>query len=236
MLRVVSRGLLIALCLAPASASAQLDKDLAAWIALGYSTQGAFAPDLPQGRVLGAGMRPTLRARYGSRELGPGNSADYYGFGIEGGLGGRAYRVDFLASTYGDCEDCSSFGVSLGMVFPVYTPSRKDVSGFEIAVIPGFGVASADGDETSLLTATVEVPVNLRLNAGPFQVRPFFSPGYGYGMYEDATESVGGALPFYGYGLAVGAARWEASLGMRKVVIEDYDLNDVLGFSLAFRF
>lgn len=234
MLRALFRCLLVVLGLAPATVSAQLDKDLAAWLALGYSTQGAFAPDLPQGRVLGAGMRPTVRARYGTRDRNLADPVEYYGFGIEGGAGAQTYRVDFLASKYGDCDDCTSFGVSLGMVFPVYTPSRKDVSGFEVALIPGFGVASADGDETSLLTATVEVPINLRLQAGSVLVRPFFSPGYGFGMYEDATESESGSLPFYGYGIALGGARWEASVGRRDVQLDDF--KDVLGFSVAFRF
>lgn len=185
--------------------------------------------------MLGAGTKPTLRARYGTRDFGTGVSpAQYYGLGVETGLGGKAVRLDFLYSSQDDCAACTSYGLSLGVVFPIYSPARKDVSGIEASIIPGFGAASADDDETSLVTATVEVPVNLRLNAGNVVVRPFVSPGYGFGMYEDPSVTESGALPFDGYGIAIAGARWEASIGKRQVVLED--LPDVLGFSFALRF
>lgn len=217
-----------------AQVHAQSVSDIVTWFALVRNPQGAFSPDLPLARTDGIGTSPTIRARYASWSFGPGDDeTTNLGLGADFQAGGRTLRVDALLSTVKDCSECRSIGVNVGLVFPLKFGDAAASSGFEVSIIPGLGYSSWGDGDVGAFMGTVEVPLALRVNAGGLRVRPFLTPGFGFARVASDTESESGSLPSYGYGVAVGGTRWDASIGVRQVMLEDAP--DVLGFNLAWR-
>lgn len=230
---LVRAALVVAVC-SPLAAGAQSSSDFAAWVSLIRSPHGAFAPQLPLDRAEGVGTSPTLRARYASWSFGPGDDeTTNLGIGADFPAGGRTLRVDALLSTVKNCAGCRAIGLNVGVLFPVIESTADAAPGVEISVIPGLGYASWAEGEVGAFTATVEVPLALRVNAGSLRLRPFLTPGFGFARVADDTDSETGSLPSYGYGIAIGGSRWDASLGVRQIVLEDAP--DVMGFNFAWR-
>lgn len=233
MLRLVLPLVVAVAVAAPLKLHAQSASDFAAWVSLIKSPHGAFAPDLPLARTDGIGTSPTIRARYASWSFGPGDDeSTNFGLGADFQAGRRTLRVDALLSTVKNCSSCQGIGVNLGMVFPVMA-GQSAATGLELSVIPGVGYSNWGDGEIHAFTGTVEVPLAVRVNTGSLRLRPFFTPGFGFARVSNDTESETGSRPSYGYGLAIGGSRWDASVGVRQVVLEDAP--DVMGFNFAFR-
>lgn len=224
------------LCLAPV-AGAQSADDIVAWQALIRSPIGGTLAAPPAG--VAAGERATVSLNYGSWRFGPGDD-EFTNLGavMRFPAGRMSILLIGMVSFVKDCPECggSALGGGLHLGLASLTPGGVDGVRFDIALQPTANYASWAEGEISSLTAAASLPMSLSFPVGPVTLRPFVSPGFGYGKASDGDVSYGGTRSLLGYGIGIAnrSGSIQAHVGTMTVTLKDAPT--VTGFGLTVRF
>ena len=214
--------LLLALAsLAPAaSASAQPDSDVAAYLALVWSPVGALPP-MVHGADLASRAGGSLR--YGHMVSGSERETFHnVGLTLELPVGyGSARTSVTISRASADCEECEpALGAAADL--ELLLASRVPRAGlFTMSLKPSFGFAMGSSTlDYSLFTATIGMPLAMRTHTAT-SIMPYLVPGAGYGMVSGTGDSRGGVRAMLGGGVRVQSSRtgFGGMAGFQKVFI-----------------
>ena len=242
-------GLFFALTASAPSLGAQSNDDIAAWISLVRSPMGGVVPT-PIFRADGVGTSPTFTLGYGTWRIAPGDDeTTNLAVSLRLASGAKTVTVDVMRVSVKDCSDCGGLSIGGGAVIPIVfaglgtADASRSTSGgarFDLAIQPTVSFISFDGSGTSGIAAVVNLPLSLQVPLGGFVIRPFLTPGFGYGRLSDSDNSAGGTRTLIGYGLALANARGtvQVHVGSMQVNLQVNleDAPSVTGFGLALRF
>lgn len=223
---------LLAGATAPSAAGAQNEGDLAAYIAMVWTHQGALPPE-----VYGVPSRAVgFAARYGS--IAPWGAGDdqFTNLGISADFqaGARSRFGVTAGSVQSDCDDCDAFfnfGADLETSLQSWTLPGYAL---ELRIKPAVGFTPGpDGADVTAMTASVGLPLLLR-SGNEIVVTPYAVPAIGFGRLSNGEESESGVRFLFGAGVRIESARHGvgALAGLQKVFIEDGEMT--VGVGLTF--
>ncbi len=220
-------------------ASAQSEKDVAAYLALMATPHGsmpAVASPLMTGE---ARTGAALDVRYGRYDfLGSDVAINNIGIGGNFALGERGRAGVMLGRT--SCEECDGAlmaGVDYSMNLFSRPVGASTTSSFNVGIHPALGYGKMDDavmPEVSAMSFALDVPVSYSygMKSG-MQFVSFLAPGMGYGRISNDDESLSGTRTSVGGGVAllnVGGGLG-LNLGFRKVFLEEATTQWGLGMS-----
>ena len=223
------------------TASAQSEKDVAAYLAL-MSTPHGSMPAVASPLMAGEARTGfALDARYGRYSFeGSDVTTNTFGLGGNFAAGERGRMGIMLGRSAADCDDCGSTlmgGVDYSMSLFSRPVGASTTSSLNIGVHPafGFGKISDDADtDVNAMSFALDIPVSYAygLKSG-MQIVSFLAPGMGYGRLSAEDESlsgtrtsVGGGIGLLNIGNGLGV-----NLGFRKVFLEEAPTQWGLGMS-----
>ena len=221
-------------------ASAQSEKDMAAYVALMATPHGsmpAVASPLMAGE---ARTGAALDVRYGRYSFeGSDVTTSTIGLGGNFAAGERGRVGIMLGRSAADCDGCDATmmaGVDYSRSLFSRPVGASTTSSLNIGVHPavGYGKISDDVADVNAMTFALDVPVAFAygLKSG-MQVVTHVAPGLGYGRLSQESESlsgtrtsVGGGIGLLNIGNGLGV-----NLGFRKVFLEEAPTQWGLGMS-----
>ncbi len=218
--------------------SAQSVDDFAAWVALVRSPVGGVLSAPGEGRDASAPRRAVSINR-GTWSFGAGDDeTSNIGATMQFPAGRISVLLHGMVTSVKDCSDCGGNVIGGGLTYALNSIKLGGADGarLDIAIQPVGSFGSFDDGDASAITAAVSVPVSLTVPVGPVTVRPFLTPGFGYGRVTEAEESYGGTRALFGYGLAIAnrSGSLQAHIGTMEVRFEDAPTVTAMG--LTFRF
>lgn len=221
-----------------APASAQTIDEFAAWGALVRSPIGGVLSAPGEAHDASAPRRAVTLNR-GTWSFGAGDDeTTNLGATMEFPAGRFAVVLHGMVTSVRNCSDCGGNVLGGGLLYRLNSIRLGGAEGarLDIAINPAANFGSfADGD-ASAVTAAVSVPFSLSVPIGPVTLRPFLTPGYGYGRVTAASESYGATRALFGYGLALASrsGRLQAHVGTMEVRLEEAPTVTAMGLTLRF--
>lgn len=218
--------------------SAQSLDDLVAWVSLVRSPIGGIV-SAPAGGGAASEQRRAVSLNMGSWRFAPGDDeTTNVGATMQFPAGRVTLLLNGMATTVKGCNDCGGFSIGGGVLYGMKPIPLGASSGarVDVGIQPSANYGSwGDGDVTST-TAALSMPVAVSLPLGSVTLRPFITPGFGYGAASASDESYSGTRSFLGFGLAIASrsGRLQAHVGSVDVKIEEGP--SVTGAGLTFRF
>ena len=222
------------------TASAQSEKDVAAYLAL-MSTPHGSMPAVTSPLMAGeARTGAALDVRYGRYSF-EGSDVTTSTFGIGGNFAaGERGRVGImLGRSAADCDDCEATmmgGIDYNMSLFSRPVGASTTSSLHVGLNPEFGYGKIDeGDaDVNAMSFALNVPVSYAygLKSG-MQIVSFLAPGMGYGRLSQDSESLSGTRTSLGGGIGllnIGNGLG-VNLGFRKVFLEEAPTQWGLGMS-----
>ena len=222
------------------TASAQSDKDIAAYLAL-MSTPHGSLPAVASPLMAGeARTGAALDVRYGRYSF-DGSDVSTSTFGIGGNFAaGERGRVGImLGRSAQSCDDCATSlmgGVDYNTSIFSRPVGASTTSSLNVGLNPEFGYGKiSEGDvDVNAMSLALNVPVSYAygMKSG-MQIVTHIAPGMGYGRLSEEGESlsgtrtsVGGGIGLLNIGNGLGV-----NLGFRKVFLEEAPTQWGLGMS-----
>ena len=229
----------VALVAFASQASAQSDKDVAAYFAL-MSTPHGSLPAVASPLMAGeAKTGAALDVRYGryNIETPVGDFAtSTIGLGGNFAVGERGRMGVILGrSTTADVDGSTVMaGVDYSMSLFSRPVGTSTTSSLNIGLHPAFGYGKPSEGEGSAMSLALDVPVSYAIGTKTgMQFVTFLAPGMGYGRLSDGTESLAGTRTSVGGGVAllnIGSGLG-VNLGFRKVFLDEAPTQWGLGMS-----
>ena len=221
-------------------ASAQSEKDVAAYVALMATPHGsmpAVASPLMAGE---ARTGAALDVRYGRYSFeGSDVTTSTIGLGGNFAAGERGRVGIMLGRSAADCDGCDATmmaGVDYSRSLFSRPVGASTTSSLNVGIHPefGYGKISDDVADVNAMTFAVDVPVAFAfgLKSG-MQIVSHLAPGLGYGRLSQDSESLSGTRTSLGGGIGllnIGNGLG-VNLGFRKVFLEEAPTQWGLGMS-----
>ena len=223
------------------TASAQSEKDFAAYLAL-MSTPHGSMPAVASPLMAGeARTGAALDVRYGRYSFdGSDVTTSTIGLGGNFAAGERGRVGVMLGRSAADCDDCEATmmaGVDYSRSLFSRPVGASTNSSLNIGIHPEFGYGKIDGgagDDVNAMSFSVDFPVSYAFGMkSGMQVVSFLAPGMGYGRLSAQDESLSGTRTSIGGGvglLNIGNGLG-VNLGFRKVMLEEAPTQWGLGMS-----
>ena len=218
------------------AASAQSDKDVAAYAALMSTPHGAL-PAVASSLMTGeARTGAALDVRYGRYSF-DGSDASISTIGVGGNFALGAGRMGLMLGrqTMEDVDGATNmFGVDYSMSLFSRPVGASTTSSLNIGLHPAFGYGMDSETDLNAMSLAVDVPVSYAVGTKTgMQFVGFLAPGMGYGRLSDDTDSLSGTRTSLGGGIAllnIGGGLG-VNLGFRKVMLEEAPTQWGLGMS-----
>lgn len=218
-------------------AAAQSLDEFAAWSALIQSPIGGIVNAPPEGRNTAA-PRKSIALNAGSWRFGPGDDeTTNIGATLQLPAGRTSVVLNGMLSTVKDCSGCGGLSIGGGLVYGL---TSVDLGGegahLDLALQPMANYGSWGEGDVTALTAALSLPVSVSVPVGPLTLRPFVTPGFGYGRVSIDSEAYGSTRTLLGYGVAIAnrSGTVQAHIGSMAVHLEDAP--SVTGIGLTLRF
>lgn len=225
------------LVLVAAPASAQSLDEFGAWSALVRSPIGGVlsAPGVAES----ATPRRALTINGGTWRFGPGDDeTSNIAATMQFPAGRIAVVLNGMYTSVKDCTDCGGYSIGGGVVYALSSTPLGGENGarLDIAIQPSANFGTFVDGDVSVVTAALSVPVSLSVPLGPVTLRPFVTPGYGYGSLSADGESYGGTRALLGYGIAVAnrSGSLQVHIGTMEVRLDEAPTVSAVGLTLRF--
>jgi opacity protein-like surface antigen len=205
--------------------------DIAAYMAINSSTVGALPP-LATNTLAGAGGIG-WHLQYGRMSWGDDQSSNNFAGGLDLSVGGGrlGLTAGYLSPDCPEGFECKGH-LMLGTRYSqqlagaALNPTSRWAMGLEAEL--GFGFP----EDQQAMAVAAGLPIKLTVGRN-VKVSPFLTPGFAYGRYKAGDESESGTRFLVGAGLGLGFANGVGvNLGMRKVFIDEGEMQYGLGFTI----
>jgi hypothetical protein len=219
-------------------ASAQTLDEFGAWSALVRSPVGGTLMAPGHGRSESVARRAVSLDR-GTWRFGTGDDeTTNIGATLRLPAGRLSVVVSGMVTTTADCTDCGGFTLGGGVSYDLKSVplGAADGARLDIGVQPMASFGSFVEGDVSAITASLSVPLSLTVPLGPVTLRPFLTPGYGFGQLSGDSQTYGGSMALFGYGFAVAnrSGALQAHIGTMEVRLEDAPTVTAFGLTLRF--
>lgn len=221
-----------------APASAQTMDEFAAWGALVRSPIGGVLSAPAESQDASAPRRAVALTR-GTWSFGAGDDeTSNLGATMQFPAGRVSVVLHGMITSVKDCSDCGGNVLGGGFIYALNSVRLGGADGarLDIAINPAASFGSFATGDASAVTAALSVPVSVSVPVGPVTIRPFLTPGYGYGRVTADTETYGATRALFGYGLAIAnrSGSLQAHVGMMEVRLEEAPTVTAMGLTLRF--
>ena len=218
------------------AASAQSEKDMAAYFALMSTPHGAL-PAVASPLMTGeARTGAALDVRYGRYSFdGSDVATSTIGLGGNFAIGQGRMGVILGRSTTEDVDGSITMaGVDYSMSLFSRPVGASTTSSLNVGLHPAFGYGKPSEGDVNAMSLAVDVPVSYAMGMkSGMQFVGFVAPGMGYGRLADDVDSMSGTRTSLGGGVALLniSGGLGLNLGFRKVFLEEAPTQWGLGMS-----